>query len=129
MNPLALIMLVAQIANMASQGSKAAKADEYTKKSEAAAKEDTRKREALALRDAMARTLGVDVMPYEQRGVDQPDKPSTLWEDVTSGVGQAVSNAAASNWADKMYQNSQNQTNANAAKKLNQQSVYPYESL
>lgn len=73
------------------------------KKQEATAEEERKLREKLALKEAMARSLGVKDSPYINPNLKMPGAADTTIPDTAAAVGGAVSNAASSNWAQQMY--------------------------
>lgn len=122
MNPVPVIMVLAQLANMISSGVAASKQEQYQKDLEDTQKKEREKQEKLALRNAMSRALGVDITPYEKSTMDMPNKPSTAWLDTIGGASQAVSNLSAQDWANKMYSSKTPTT-------IKAQAAYPYEAL
>lgn len=59
--------------------------------------------EQLAYKDAMARLLGAKNKPWENPDLKMPEPPDLTVPNTISGVGGAISNAASSNWAQKMF--------------------------
>lgn len=91
------------LADLISSSASANRQEKYQKDVEETQKKEREKQEKLALRNAMSRALGVDVTPYEKSTMDMPNKPSTAWLDTISGTSKAVSNLAAQDWAEKMF--------------------------
>lgn len=78
------------------------KKGKYQKRAESA-KEDQRKQDdRKGLQGAMARALGVDVVPYEKQ-VAMPKAPNTMWSDMLQAGASAGAQGLSQYQANKMY--------------------------
>jgi type II secretory pathway pseudopilin PulG len=116
------IMLISALASLIGGGASAASKRKSQERAEEAAEEQQEKQDRLAMRQAMARSLGVTNEPYMSGRVPMPKPPSTAWSDALAGVGQVGMQAGAYDWSKRMYPTS-------GAGGIRPQAKYPYEAL
>lgn len=101
MDPFTIAMLVGTIASLGGQVGNSIAQSKYQKKVEAAQEEEQKRAERAAYKQAMQRILETEAVPYDKPiGAVKP--PSNVWNTV-AGVGGALSNLAAAQYARQKY--------------------------
>jgi hypothetical protein len=99
MNPLIALLMLSSLAGGAVS---TYKNEQYQKKVEAANEKQRKQNERKGLQEAMARTLGVDALPYE-KSVAMPKAPDNTWSDILQAGASAGAQGLSQSQASQMY--------------------------